>query len=65
MNANTLTATDKRIEAGREVSRFGVTLTAALAAVIGLWGTACLVSGLAAGGPAALVKGLLTSITGM
>lgn len=65
MNVHANTRIENKIQAGYEVSRFGIGVTAALAALIGLWGMACMIGGLAAGGPVALIKGFFSAITGI
>ena len=50
---------------GSELSRVGATVMTMSAAVIGLWGTACLFAGTAtSGGPVNLISSLMTAITG-
>jgi len=50
---------------GTELSKVGVTVMTMSAAVIGLWGTACLFVGtISSGGPLGLISNLMTGITG-
>ncbi len=59
MTANTNTRTEaKRAEVGYEVSKFALNVGMGMAALIGLWGAACLLSGLAANGAGGMLKGL-------
>ncbi|MEN8189588.1 MAG: hypothetical protein ABFS19_07060 [Thermodesulfobacteriota bacterium] len=48
-----------------EASKFVLGVGMISAALIGLWGAACLVSGLLNGGLGAMAKGYFTAITGM
>ncbi len=64
MSANTITRTESQTEIGTEVSRFGLNVGMGMAALIGLWGAACLIGGLANNGVGGMLKGLLTAITG-
>ena len=64
MNAHTVTRTETTSETGYEVSRFGLNVGMGMAALIGLWGAACLIGGLATYGLGGLLRGYLTAITG-
>ena len=64
MTANTHTITKNNVEAGYETSKFALGLGMSMAALVGLWGTACLVSALMSNGPLSLVKGYLTAVLG-
>ncbi len=64
MSANTKTQTGEKIDAGYEASRFALNAGMGMAAMIGLWGLACLIGGLATNGLGGLVSGFLTAITG-
>jgi len=57
---------DKRTEinAGYETSKFALAVGMTMAGLVGLWGCACMISGLMNGGLGGLVKGLMTAITG-
>jgi diphthamide synthase subunit DPH2 len=67
MTANTETRlrlpTD--VNAGKEVSRFTFNAGMAMAALIGLWGVACLVSGFMCHGGCCLSRGLARAILGL
>ena len=65
MKARIETKKDIRTDVGYETSKFvyGVGLTAA--ALIGLWGAACLIGGLADTGIVGLVKGFVIAVTGI
>lgn len=59
------TAAITEANVGTELSKVGVTVITMSAAVIGLWGTACLFAGtISSGGPLGLVSNLMTTITG-
>lgn len=64
MTANTHTTTRTQTEAGYEASKFALGTGMAMAALVGLWGTACLVSALVTVGPLNVVKGYVTALLG-
>ncbi len=65
MTATTHTTIAKNnADAGYETSKFALGLGMAMAALVGLWGTACLTSALMNNGPFNLVKGYLTAVLG-
>jgi len=64
MAANTNTRTETKTDAGYEASRFGLSVGMGLAALIGLWGVACLIGGLASNGVGGMLRGYLTALTG-
>ena len=64
MNANTNTQTEARIDAGYEASRFALNAGMGMAALIGIWGLACLIGGLVTNGAGGLVSGFLTAVIG-
>ena len=64
MNTNTQTTTNTQIDAGYETSKFALGLGLSMAALVGLWGTACLVSAMLSMGPLNVVKGFLTAVLG-
>lgn len=49
----------------QETSKFTVRIIMAMAALIGLWATACLIGGLASGGVGNLIKGYISTIVGL
>lgn len=66
-NTATITKTAAAAEAnvGSELSKVGVTVMSMSAAVVGVWGAACLFAGtINSGGPAGLISNLVTAITG-
>lgn len=59
------TAATTEAHVGTELNKVGVTVMTMSAAVIGLWGTACLFAGtISSGGPLGLISNLMTAITG-
>ena len=64
MNATTTTQTEARVDIGYETSRFALNAGMGMAALIGLWGLACLIGGLATSGTGGLLRGFVTAITG-
>ncbi len=64
MTTNTNTITQTNTDAGYETSKFALGLGMSMAALVGLWGTACLVSALMSNGPLNLVKSYLTAVLG-
>ncbi len=55
---------ETKIDAGYETSKFALAVGITMAGVVGLWGCACMISGLMSGGLGGLVRGLMTAITG-
>ena len=64
MTANTQTTTNTRIEAGHETSTFALGAGMIMAALVGIWGFACLASAMMSMGPMNVVKGYLTAVIG-
>ena len=64
MSANTRIRTETNIDARYEASRFALHTGMAMAAVIGIWGIACLIGGLATNGFGGLLRGFITAVTG-
>jgi hypothetical protein len=64
MTANTHTTTRNQVEAGYETSKFALGLGMAMAALVGIWGTACLASAMIGMGPLNVVQGYLTAVIG-
>ncbi|MEA3468061.1 MAG: hypothetical protein U9R57_07550 [Thermodesulfobacteriota bacterium] len=64
MNTNTNTTTENNADAGYETSKFALGVGMSMAALVGLWGTACLVSALISNGPLSLVKSYFTAMLG-
>lgn len=61
MRTNILTNKKTKLDARYEISKFAMTVGFVLAALVGIWGCACMISGMISGG---LIKGLITAITG-
>ena len=64
MSANTRTQTEARIDAGHETSKFALNAGMGMAALIGIWGMACLIGGLTTSGAGGLLRGFVTAVTG-
>ena len=62
MNANTITRTEHNADIGYETSKFAMNVGIGTAALIGIWGVACLVGGLVANGAGGLLAGYLSAI---
>jgi len=64
MITNTQTSNNTEIEPGYETSQFALGVGMVLAALVGLWGTACLLSAMISMGPLNVVKGYISAIVG-
>ncbi len=64
MTTNTNTTTSTQIEAGYETSKFALGAGMTMAALVGIWGFACLASAMISVGPLNVVKGYLTAVIG-
>ena len=64
MKAQTKTRTDTKTDVGYEASRFALNAGMGMAALIGLWGLACLIGGLATNGMGGLLRGFWIAVTG-
>ena len=65
MSATTKTQTrTTTTDAGYEASRFAVNAGMGMAALIGLWGMACLIGGFATSGAGGMLRGFITAVTG-
>ena len=64
---NTIIETSKRTETDleHEVSQFSFKIVSITALLFGIWGAACLISGLLSNGVSEMARGYLTAITGM
>ena len=61
----TNTAEKTQVDAGYEVSKFTLGVGITMSALIGIWGTACLLSALSSNGPVTLVKSYLNALLGL
>lgn len=64
MTTNTQITTGKQTDVGYETSKFVLGTGMVMAALVGLWGAACLLSALTTIGPLNVVKGYLTALLG-
>jgi len=53
-----------QVDAGYETSKFTLGVGIAMAALVGIWGSACLISALVGTGPINLIKSYFTAIIG-
>lgn len=65
MNTNTNTAQRTQIDVGYETSKFALGVGFSMAALVGIWGAASIISALASNGPVTLARSLFTAVTGM
>ena len=56
---------EKKVDVAQETSKFTVRAICLLAALIGIWGSACLISGLATNGAGGILRGYISALTGM
>ncbi len=64
MTANTDTTTRTQADVGYEASKFALGTGMVMAALVGIWGTACLLNALISIGPLNVVKGYMTALLG-
>jgi hypothetical protein len=64
MSANSRIKTEERIDVAQETSRFALNAGMGMAALIGVWGLACLFGGLAINGFGGLLRGFWTAVSG-
>ncbi len=65
MTANTITRTEAKTDVSLEASKFGVNVVMGMSALIGIWGAACMISGLASNGVGGMLRGYITAVTGL
>jgi hypothetical protein len=65
MNTNINTAKRTETDAAYETSKFALGVGITMAALVGIWGVASLVSALTSNGPVNLVKSYFTAVIGM
>ncbi len=64
MTTTTNTTTNTQVEAGYETSKFALGAGMTMAALVGIWGFACIASAMMSMGPMNVVKGYLTAVVG-
>ena len=64
MRTNTLTNKETKIDTGYETSKFALATGFTMAALVGIWACACIISGLVNGGIGEVVKGFISAVTG-
>lgn len=57
-------AKKNQVDSGYETSKFALGVGMIMAALVGIWGSACLISALAGTGPINLIKSYFTAILG-
>ena len=62
MTTNTIARIETNVDVEHEASKFGLSVIIAMAGIIGLWGTACMISGLASNGAGTMLSGLMLAI---
>lgn len=65
MNTNTNNAKRTEVNAAYETSKFVLAAGVTMAALVGIWGVASLVSALSSNGPVNLVKSYFTAVIGL
>lgn len=55
---------ENQIDAGYEASKFALNVGMGMAALMGIWGMACLIGGLVSNGVGGMLAGYLTAISG-
>lgn len=64
MRTTTLTNKETKIDTGYEASKFALATGFTMAALVGIWACACIISGLVSGGMGEVVKGFISAVTG-
>ncbi len=64
MTTTTQTTSRNQVEAGYETSKFAFGAGIVMAALVGLWGTACMASALVSAGPLNVLQGYFTAVIG-
>ena len=64
MTTTTNTTTNTQIDAGYETSKFALGAGMTMAALVGIWGFACIASAMMSMGPINVIKGYLTAVVG-
>jgi len=65
MTTQTTTRTQSRVDIGQETAKFTLSACAVISVLIGLWATACLISGFVSSGAGTMLRGYLSTLTGM
>ena len=58
------TVKETQVDAGYETSKFALGVGITMAALVGVWGTTCLVSALSGNGPIALMRNYFSALIG-
>jgi len=64
MTTQIINKNETKTDVAQETSKCTIRVVMTMAALIGLWATACLIGGLASGGFGNLIKGYISTIIG-
>ena len=64
MTTTTNTTIENQVDAGYETSTFALGVGISMAALVGIWGTACLVNAMISMGPLTLAQGYFSALIG-
>jgi hypothetical protein len=64
MRSKVKTRIKKKVDAGYELSTFALNVGMGMAALIGVWGLACLIEGFVTNGAGGLLRGFWIALTG-
>jgi hypothetical protein len=64
MRTNTQVTHKTQVNAAYETSKFALGTGITMAALVGIWACACMISALASGGIGGVIKGFITAVTG-
>jgi hypothetical protein len=64
MRTNAQVTQETQVNAGYETSKFALGTGITMAALVGIWACACMISALVNGGIGGVVKGFITAVTG-
>ena len=65
MTAQLINKTESKVEVGQETAKYTVGAISVLAALIGIWGMACLIGGFLTNGAGGMLQGYISALTGM
>jgi hypothetical protein len=65
MRTNTLVNKETQTSIGYETSKFALGTGLTMAALVGIWACACLISAMVSGGTGNVIKGFITAVTGV
>ncbi|MBC8207891.1 MAG: hypothetical protein H8E79_01840 [Desulfobulbaceae bacterium] len=65
MKTNIQTQKETKTNVAQETSKFALNIGIVMAALVGIWGLACLIGGLMSGGFGGAIQGYVSAVTGM